>query len=176
MWRVFVQLAWRVVDYRDLTEEESRIVWEQRNQEHIRKWMKNDQLIPWENHCAFMAKEKDYPTLKGFPLGVGGVEHSFSIMYRRFGDEIIDKMSKNTGILQDFPSKGELGVGKDADISIFQEMPDYFEKENHGTCDYSIYDGVIGAGEFKHVLVRGQFVLKDRKIVPHKGKEIICGE
>ena len=128
------------------------------------------------DHCAFMSKEKDYPTLKGFPLGVGGVEHSFSIMYKRFGDEIIDKMSKNTGILQNFPSKGELEVGKDADISIFEEIPDFFEKENHGTCDYSIYDGVLGAGEFKHVLVRGQFVLKDRKIVPHVGKEIICGE
>ena len=128
------------------------------------------------DHCAFMLKEKDYPSLKDFPLGVGGVEHSFSIMYRRFGDEIIDKMSKNTGILQDFPTKGELEVGKDADISIFQELPDFFEKENHGTCDYSIYDGVIGAGEFRHVLVRGQFVLKDRKIIPHTGKEIICGE
>lgn len=128
------------------------------------------------DHCAFMKKEKDYPSLKGFPLGVGGVEHSFSIMYRRFGDGIIDKMSKNTGILQDFPTKGELKVGKDADISIFQEIDDYFEKENHGTCDYSIYDGVIGAGEFKHVLVRGKFVLRDRKIIPHEGKEIICGE
>lgn len=128
------------------------------------------------DHCAFMSKEKDYPTLKGFPLGVGGVEHSFSIMYRRFGDEIIEKMSKNTGILQDFPTKGELEVGKDADISIFQEINDYFEKENHGTCDYSIYDGVLGAGEFKHVLVRGKFVLKNRVIVPQSGKEIICGE
>ena len=128
------------------------------------------------DHCAFMSKEKDYPSLKGFPLGVGGVEHSFSIMYRRFGDEIIDKMSKNTGILQDFPSKGTLEVGKDADISIFKELSDYFEKENHGTCDYSIYNGVIGSGEFKHVLVRGKFVLRDRKIVPHEGKEIICGE
>ena len=128
------------------------------------------------DHCAFMKKEKNYPSLKGFPLGVGGVEHSFSIMYRRFGNEIINKMSKNTGILQDFPTKGELEVGKDADISIFQEIDDYFEKENHGTCDYSIYDGIIGAGEFKHVLVRGKFVLKDRKIIPHEGKEIICGE
>ena len=128
------------------------------------------------DHCAFMSKEKDYPTLKGFPLGVGGVEHSFSIMYRRFGDEIIEKMSKNTGILQDFPTKGELEVDKDADISIFQEINDYFEKENHGTCDYSIYDGVLGAGEFKHVLVRGEFVLKNRVVVPHSGKEIICGE
>ena len=128
------------------------------------------------DHCAFMSKEKDYPTLKGFPLGVGGVEHSFSIMYRRFGDEIIEKMSKNTGILQDFPTKGELEVGKDADISIFKEINDYFEKENHGTCDYSIYDCVLGAGEFKHVLVRGKFVLENRVVIPHSGKEIICGE
>lgn len=127
------------------------------------------------DHCAFMKKEKDFPTLKGFPLGVGGVEHSFSIMYKRFGDEIIGKMSKNTGILQDFPTKGELEVGKDADISIFKEIPDYFEKDNHGTCDYSIFDGVFGSGEFMHVLVRGKYVLKDRKIVPHSGKEIICG-
>lgn len=128
------------------------------------------------DHCAFMSKEKDYPTLKGFPLGVGGVEHSFSTLYKRFGDEIIDKMSKNTAILQDFPTKGTLEVGKDADISVFEEIPDYFEKENHGTCDYSIYDGILGAGEFKHVLIRGEFVLKDRKIVPHVGKELICGE
>lgn len=127
------------------------------------------------DHCAFMKKEKDYPHLIGFPLGVGGIEHSFSIMYKRFGDEIIDKMSKNTAKLQDFISKGELKVGADADISIFNEIPDYFEKKNHGTCDYSIYDGILGAGEFVHVINRGQFVIKNRKLVPHFGKEIYCG-
>ena len=127
------------------------------------------------DHCAFMKKEKDFPHLSGFPLGVGGIEHCFSIMYKRFGDEIIEKMSKNTGILQDFVSKGEIEVGKDADISIFKEMPNYFEKENHGTCDYSIYDGILGAGEFVHVINRGEFVIKNRKLVSHVGKEIICG-
>ena len=128
------------------------------------------------DHCAFMKKEKDYPTLKGFPLGVGGIEHSFSVLYKRFGDEIIDKMSKNTAILQDFPTKGELRVGADADISLFRQVPDFMEKENHGTCDYSIYDGILGSGEFIDVLVRGKYVLKNRKIVNHVGKEIICGE
>lgn len=127
------------------------------------------------DHCAFMKKEKDYPHLMGFSLGVGGIEHSFSTMYKRFGDPIIEKMSKNTAILQDFPTKGELSVGKDADISIFKEIPDYIENENHGTCDYSIYDGILGAGEFQHVIVRGKFVLRDRKLVPHTGKEIKCG-
>ena len=43
------------------------------------------------DHCAFMKADKDYPTLAGFPLGVGGVEHSFSLMYRRFDEKAIDK-------------------------------------------------------------------------------------
>ena len=128
------------------------------------------------DHCSFMKKDKDWPTLKGFPLGVGGIEHSFSVMYRRFGDEIIDKMSFNSAKVQDFPSKGDIKVGMDADITIFQEKPDYFEKENHGTCDYSICDGILGAGEFETVLVRGKYVLKDREIIAHVGKNLNCGE
>lgn len=128
------------------------------------------------DHCSFMKKDKDYPTLKGFPLGVGGVEHSFSVMYRRFGDEIIDKMSFNSAKVQDFPTKGEIKVGFDADLSIFQEKPDYFENENHGKCDYSIYEGILGAGEFETVLVRGKYVLKNREIVAHEGKNLNCGE
>lgn len=128
------------------------------------------------DHCSFMKKDKDYPTLKGFPLGVGGIEHSFSTMYRRFGDEIIDKMSFNSAKIQDFPTKGEIRVGMDADLSVFLEKEDYFENENHGTCDYSIYDGILGSGEFETVLVRGQYVLKNRKIVPHQGKNLNCGE
>lgn len=128
------------------------------------------------DHCSFMKKDKDYPTLKGFPLGVGGIEHSFSTMYRRFGDEIINKMSINSAKVQDFPTKGEIKVGLDADIAIFNEIDDYFERENHGTCDYSIYNGILGAGEFETVLVRGAYVLKNRKLIPHSGKNLNCGE
>ena len=128
------------------------------------------------DHCSFMKEDKVWPSLKGFPLGVGGIEHSFSTMYRRFGDEMIDKMSFNSSKIQNFPTKGEIKVGKDADISIFNEIEDYFENENHGTCDYSIYDGILGAGQFETVLARGKYVLKNRKIVPHEGHNLICGE
>lgn len=127
------------------------------------------------DHCAFNSSDKDWPTLAGFPLGVGGIEHSFSLMYKRFGDKVIDKMSKNVAVLEDFPTKGQLKVGMDADISVFKEMDDYFEQAGHGKCDYSIYDGVLGSGQFVHTLVRGKFVLKNRQIVKHVGKEIICG-
>lgn len=71
LWRVFMQLAWRIVDYRDLTEEESRTIWEQRNKEQIRQWMKNDQLIPWENHCAFMHNLKTNDTKRYYAFFLG---------------------------------------------------------------------------------------------------------
>ena len=128
------------------------------------------------DHCSFMSKDKDYPTLMGFPLGVGGIEHSFPLMYRRFGDEIIDKMSINNARLQDFPTKGELKVGLDADVALFKEDMDAVVRENHGKCDYSIYDGLISSGEFIHVLRRGEFILKNRKIIDSKGKLLMCGE
>ena len=71
LWRVFVQLAWRVVDYRNLTEAESRIIWEQRNMEYIRKWMKNDQPIQWDNHCAFMEGLKTNDTKRYYAFFLG---------------------------------------------------------------------------------------------------------
>ena len=128
------------------------------------------------DHCSFMIKDKDYPTLKGFPLGVGGIEHSFTLMYRRFGDKIIDKMSINNAKVQDFPTKGEIKVGMDADLGLFKEDDQMKVSENHGKCDYSIYEGLYTSGQFVHVLRRGKFVLKDRKIIESNGKLINCGE
>lgn len=127
------------------------------------------------DHCAFNKADKTWPHLAGFPLGVGGIEYSFSLMYKRFEEKIIDKMNKNVALIEDFPNKGTLEVGKDADIAVFNYIDNYRCQKGHGKCDYSIYEGVLGAGEFVHTLVRGKFVLKDRKIIPHKGKEIICG-
>ena len=128
------------------------------------------------DHCAFMKSDKDYPTLKGFPLGVDGIEHSFTLMYRRFGEEIIDKMSINNAKLQDFPTKGKIEVGMDADLGLFKEDDQMRIKENHGRCDYSIYEGLYSAGEFIHVLRRGEFILKNRNIIDSKGKLLNCGE
>ena len=128
------------------------------------------------DHCAFMKADKDYPSLMGFPLGVGGIEHSFSLMYRRFGEPIINKMSINTAKIQDFVNKGEIKVDYDADLSLFKDNDQIRIKENHGKCDYSIYEGLYGAGEFIDVIRRGTFILKNRKIIDSKGKLINCGE
>ena len=67
-------------------------------------------------------------------------------------------------------------MGLDADVGFFKEDDSTIENENHGKCDYSIYDGLISSGQFVHVLRRGSFVLKDRKIIESQGKLINCGE
>ena len=126
------------------------------------------------DHCAYFKKQKDHKTLAGFPLGVGGVEHSFSLMYRRFGDKTINKMSKDLAKIEKIHLKGEIKVGNFADLAIFSAKDDYFISENHGKCDYSIYDGVIAAGEFSDVIRRGTLILKNREIIDSKGRLIDC--
>lgn len=126
------------------------------------------------DHCSFDKHMKDWPTLKGFPLGIGGIEHSFSLMYKRFGDKVIDKMSKNVAKIEHLRQIGEIRVGNNADLALFKEIDDYFIHENHGKCDYSAYEGVLGSGEFVHVISNGQFSIKDKKLIPHKGQEIKC--
>ena len=126
------------------------------------------------DHCAYFKKQKDHKTLAGFPLGVGGVEHSFSLMYRRFGDKTINKMSKDLAKIEKIHLKGEIKVGNFADLAIFSAKDDYFISENHGKCDYSIYDGVIASGEFSDVIRRGTLILKNREIIDSKGRLIDC--
>lgn len=44
----------KFVDYIMLNEEESRILWNARNDDEIRKWMVNKDIITWDNHLQFM--------------------------------------------------------------------------------------------------------------------------
>lgn len=52
--KVFWQLAWREVNYTDLTEEESLQVWRTRNSQEIRQWMFNSNPFSWEEHTQFI--------------------------------------------------------------------------------------------------------------------------
>lgn len=53
--KAFWQLAWREVNYTELTEEESRQVWQTRNLPQIRQWMFNPNPFTWEEHSRFVA-------------------------------------------------------------------------------------------------------------------------
>ena len=53
--KAFWQLAWREVNYTDLTEEESKQVWQTRNLPEIRQWMFNPNPFTWEEHSNYVA-------------------------------------------------------------------------------------------------------------------------
>lgn len=127
------------------------------------------------DHCSFMEKDKkEHPSLVGHPLGIGGIESSFIVLHKQFGDEIIDKMTKNIADLEGFSQKGRISVGKDADLAFIKEVEEYPIGKPHGTCDYSVYEGIKVKEKIVHTMLRGEFILKDEQFLGGCGELIYC--
>ena len=127
------------------------------------------------DHCAFMSEDKrTHPSLVGHPLGIGGIESSFLVMHKLFGDKIIDKMSANIADLEGFSKKGHIRLGNDADLVFIKDVPEYPIGKPHGTCDYSIYEGIKVKEKIVHTMLRGKFILKDEVFLGGKGELINC--
>ncbi|HNX16545.1 MAG TPA: amidohydrolase family protein [Bacilli bacterium] len=127
------------------------------------------------DHCSFnVADKKSHPLLAGHPFGIGGIETSFLLLHKLFGDQIIDKMSKNTAKIQHLSQKGIISLGKDADLVFLKEVPPYKIGKPHGNADYSIYEN-LEVSEIVHAtMLRGRFILKDGVFIPAKGELINC--
>jgi len=124
------------------------------------------------DHCSFNSLDKQNKSLSKMPLGVGGIEHSFDMMYQLFEEKIIPKMTEHVAKVHHlYPKKGVLQVGSDADIMIY-ELNDGFVDEHHGASDYSIYTGKPTKGRVISTISRGQFVVKDRVFLGHHGQYI----
>lgn len=120
------------------------------------------------DHCSFDRKDKDKKLLKDIPLGVGGVEESFPVLYTMFGDQIIDKMTKNVALAHHlFPQKGILQVGSDADVFVYQQQPTTVQ--HHSLSDYSLYRWIPVNGQVITTISRGRFVVRDGALIPHTG-------
>ena len=122
-----------------------------------------------------MSKDKkEHSSLVGHPLGIGGIETSFIVMHKLFGDQIIDKMTKNVADLNGFSKKGRIEVGKDADLAFIKDVEGYEIGKPHGTCDYSVYEGIKVKEKIVHTMLRGKFILKDEVFLGGKGELINC--
>lgn len=127
------------------------------------------------DHCSFNREDKEsHPMLVGHPLGIGGIESSFLVMHKLFGDSVIDKMSKNIAILEGFSQKGAIFAGKDADLVFIKNVEPYKIGKPHGTANYSVYEGIEVNEKIVHTMLRGQFILKDEKFLGGKGEPINC--
>ena len=127
------------------------------------------------DHCAFMSEDKrTHPSLGGHPLGIGGIESSFLVMHKLFGDKIIEKMSANVADLEGFSKKGRIRLGNDADLVFIKDVPEYPIGKPHGTCDYSIYEGIKVKEKIVHTMLRGKFILRNETFLGGKGELLNC--
>lgn len=128
------------------------------------------------DHRAFNKLDKEkYHLIKDAPQGIDGIESSFVIMYKIFGDSVINKMSKNISKMEKFFGKSAIKVGNYADFVILNGCNQTIGKP-HGNADYSIFENIIVNTTIESTIVRGKFVLKKRKFIEHKGQLVNCQE
>ncbi len=119
------------------------------------------------DHAPFMKEEKfRYDQPSKIPKGLGSLEYSFSLMYNLFGDEIIPKFTVNPAIIHYlFPKKGILREGSDADIVIFDPEKEFTINSGHSQSDYSPYEDMKVKGLVESTILRGEFIVQNRKLV-----------
>ena len=125
------------------------------------------------DHCSFNRSDKKDKPLAKMPLGIAGVEQSFSLMYTMFGEKIINKMSKNVAKVHHlYPRKGVIKEGSDADLFIYDDSFMRTIDTWHNVTDYSVYAGHKVKGQVISTIVGGEFVLKDLTLLSHQGKYV----
>lgn len=126
------------------------------------------------DHCPFTSIEKNKETLDLIPMGIGGIEHSFQLMYTAFGDKVIDKFTKNPAKLHGlYPKKGSLIIGADADIVIFNPNDEYKIEESHSRCDYDLYRGIKVKGRIITTISRGRIIMDKGQLLCDEGGEYV---
>ncbi len=128
-------------------------------------------------------KEAGLEDISKAPGGAPGTEHMLSLMFTQVNEdkltleELVRLMSRNPSKLYGlFPNKGSLIPGTDADITIID--PDKEEtidpEKMYSNQKYTPFEGHEVKGVPEMTIVRGEIVMKDRKIQqgPGYGKYI----
>ncbi|WP_127529332.1 dihydropyrimidinase [Paenibacillus kobensis] len=134
------------------------------------------------DQCSFDFKGQKELGLGDFskiPNGGPTIEDRFSLLYsegvakgrltvNQFVDIISTTSAKLFGL---FPKKGTIAVGSDADLVIFDPYAQrtISAETHHMRVDYNAFEGMVVTGEPVTVLVRGEFVVRDKQFVGTPG-------
>ncbi|SHH32320.1 amidohydrolase family protein [Thermosipho atlanticus] len=125
------------------------------------------------DHCSFNKKDKRKKKTGNLPMGIGGIEHSFVLMFSLFGEKIINRFTINPAkFFGLYPKKGTLLPGADADIVIFN--PNYNGKivESHTKADYDLFLNMKVKGKIEKVIKDGILVIDNQLLNSPLGKFI----
>ena len=119
------------------------------------------------DHCPFTLAQKSLglEDFRKIPGGVGGVEHRLSLLYtygvlenRLTLQQWVAVCSTNPAkIFGLYPAKGSLEPGADADIVVWDPLPEsrISVKSHHQQCDNNIYEGIAVRGKPVYVFTGG---------------------
>jgi dihydropyrimidinase len=153
------------------------------NQEVLWNALKNGQLqTVGSDQCSFNFKGQKDLGLGDFskiPNGGPVIEDRFSLLFsegvlkdritiNQFVDIISTRSAKLFGL---FPKKGTIAVGSDADIVVFDPNAERVlsAESHHMNVDYNPFEGMEVKGVPVSVLIRGEFVIRDRQFVGSAG-------
>ncbi|WP_026576328.1 dihydropyrimidinase [Bacillus sp. UNC438CL73TsuS30] len=168
--------------------EGAKYVWspplrEKWNQDVLWNALKNGELQTLgSDQCSFDfkgQKELGRGDFSKIPNGGPIVEDRLSILFsegvkkgrislNQFVELTSTRAAKLFGL---FPKKGTIAVGADADIVIFDPNIDRVisAETHHLAVDYNAFEGMKVTGEPVSVMVRGEFVVRDKQLVAKPG-------
>lgn len=149
------------------------------HQEHLWNALKAKQLQTiGSDQCSFSFNGKKQLGLNDFskiPNGGPFIEDRFSVLFSEgvakgrisindFVDMISTSAAKIFGL---YPQKGTIAIGSDADIVLFDPnvKRTISAQTHHMNVDYNPYEGWEVTGEPVSVLLRGDYVIKNKEFV-----------
>jgi dihydropyrimidinase len=141
------------------------------DQTELWKALKNGTLqTTGTDHCPFTFEQKKAGEndFRKIPNGTGGVEHRLGLLYT-YGvlkekinlNDFVKITSTNAAkIFGLYPRKGEIAVGSDADLIIWDPSEEYtISKNTHKqNCDLNIYEGTKLNGAPEYIIKGGKIV------------------
>ena len=137
------------------------------------------------DHCSFTMTQKalgrdDFTKI---PNGGAGVQNRAELVYTyavQTGAITLEQMAllmseRAARLFGMFPQKGALRVGSDADLVIFDpDAPHTISwRTNMHACDNSPYEGMKALGRTRDVLLNGELVVENGKLVePYRGRYV----
>jgi dihydropyrimidinase len=138
------------------------------------------QVVATDHVPDRLAVEKHYHG-QPFPEisnGAPGIETLLAVAYsdgvavgRITLEGLVDVLSGNPARLFGLPRKGALALGKDADVVLFDPFASRTIRAArlHHTSDYTPFEGMAVRGAVRHVMVRGEDVVRDGEFVGRRG-------
>jgi len=146
--------------------------------------LKSDHLqVVSTDHCPFCFADQKILGKNDFtkiPNGGPGIENRLQLIYHHGvnqGQLSLNRFVELTStaparIFGMYPQKGEIAVGSDADLVIWDPHADYLisSKTHHMRVDYSMFEGFRVRGNARTVLSRGEAIVDNGQFLGKPGR------